>query len=130
MEKEGEGDMRVKSLHESTHGTNIPLASSAPGACGQEGAVAETESLAVVRGGGLAHKGRPQTTSHTAAGNRHSRASVTMSELDKSSVPPTWQGTWLDPQYGPPSWGAWRQKVRPPQSLTLSVKLPRCVPVV
>lgn len=62
--------MGVKSLHKSTHGTNMTLADSAPGAHGQEGAVVESESLAVVKGGGLAHKGQPQTTSHTAAGNK------------------------------------------------------------
>lgn len=38
MEKEGKENMEVKSLHKSTHGTNMPLAGSAPGSCGQEGA--------------------------------------------------------------------------------------------
>ena len=39
------------------------------GSCGQEGAAAEPELLAVVRGVGLAYKRCPWATGHTAAGN-------------------------------------------------------------
>lgn len=92
--------MGVKSLHKSTHGTNMTLAGSAPGAHGQEGAVVESESLAVVRGGEQAHEGQPQTTSHTAAGNKalqsqcdYVRAGEVFGPLDLAghlAGPPIW----------------------------------------